>query len=232
MKVNYLKQRHIGLSEQDEQKMLKVIGAESVEQLIAETMPEDILLKEPIELPEPLTEQQMLDSLTASAQANVLNRSYIGRGWYGTITPSVIRRNVLENPVWYTSYTPYQAEVSQGRLEALFNFQTMISDLTGLPLANCSLLDEATSAAEAVTMMRNLRSREQVKNGVCKVFVDEKIFPNTLSVMQTRAAGQGIELVIGRYADFEPTTDYFGAIAQMPNADRSEEHTSELQSQR
>lgn len=219
MKVNYLKQRHIGLSEQDEQKMLKVIGAESVEQLIAETMPEDILLKEPIELPEPLTEQQMLDSLTASAQANVLNRSYIGRGWYGTITPSVICRNVLENPVWYTSYTPYQAEVSQGRLEALFNFQTMISDLTGLPLANCSLLDEATSAAEAVTMMRNLRSREQVKNGVCKVFVDEKIFPNTLSVMQTRAAGQGIELVIGRYADFEPTTDYFGAIAQMPNAD-------------
>ena len=219
MKVNYLKQRHIGLSEQDEQKMLKVIGAESVEQLIAETMPEDILLKEPIELPEPLTEQQMLDALTASAQANVLNRSYIGRGWYGTITPSVIRRNVLENPVWYTSYTPYQAEVSQGRLEALFNFQTMISDLTGLPLANCSLLDEATSAAEAVTMMRNLRSREQVKNGVCKVFVDEKIFPNTLSVMQTRAARQGIELVIGRYADFEPTTDYFGAIAQMPNAD-------------
>ena len=219
MKVNYLKQRHIGLSEQDEQKMLKVIGAESVEQLIAETMPEDILLKEPVELPEPLTEQQMLDSLTASAQTNVLNRSYIGRGWYGTITPSVIRRNVLENPVWYTSYTPYQAEVSQGRLEALFNFQTMISDLTGLPLANCSLLDEATSAAEAVTMMRNLRSREQVKNGVCKVFVDEKIFPNTLSVMQTRAAGQGIELVIGRYADFEPTTDYFGAIAQMPNAD-------------
>lgn len=227
MKVNYLKQRHIGLSEQDEQKMLKVIGAESVEQLIAETMPEDILLKEPIELPEPLTEQQMLDSLTVSAQANVLNRSYIGRGWYGTITPSVIRRNVLENPVWYTSYTPYQAEVSQGRLEALFNFQTMISDLTGLPLANCSLLDEATSAAEAVTMMRNLRSREQVKNGVCKVFVDEKIFPNTLSVMQTRAAGQGIELVIGRYADFEPTAEYFGAIAQLPNADGAiEDYTS------
>ena len=219
MKVNYLKQRHIGLSEQDEQQMLKVIGVESVEQLIAETMPEDILLKKPIELPKPLTEQQMLDSLNASAQANVLNRSYIGRGWYGTITPSVIRRNVLENPVWYTSYTPYQAEVSQGRLEALFNFQTMISDLTGLPLANCSLLDEATSAAEAVTMMRNLRSRDQVKNGVCKVFVDEKIFPNTLSVMQTRAAGQGIELVIGRYADFEPTADYFGAIAQLPNAD-------------
>jgi len=219
VKVNYLKQRHIGLSEQDEQQMLKVIGVESVEQLIAETMPEDILLKKPIELPKPLTEQQMLDSLNASAQNNVLNRSYIGRGWYGTITPSVIRRNVLENPVWYTSYTPYQAEVSQGRLEALFNFQTMISDLTGLPLANCSLLDEATSAAEAVTMMRNLRSREQGKNGVCKVFVDEKIFPNTLSVMQTRAAGQGIELVIGRYADFEPTADYFGAIAQLPNAD-------------
>ena len=131
---------------------------------------------------------------------NLPYRSYIGRGWYGTITPAVIRRNMLENPVWYTSYTPYQAEVSQGRLEALFVFQTMISDLTGLPLANCSLLDEATAAAESVTMMRNLRSREQVKNNVSKVFVDEKIWPNTLSVLRTRAAGQGIEIVTGSYA--------------------------------
>ena len=219
VKVNYLKQRHIGLSAQDEQTMLKVIGAESVDQLISETMPEDILLKEPIVLSDPLSEQEMLDLLSSLAEENLPYRSYIGRGWYGTITPSVIRRNVLENPVWYTSYTPYQAEVSQGRLEALFNFQTMIADLTGLPLANCSLLDEATSAAEAVTMMRNLRSREQVKNGVSKVFVDEKIFANTLSVMQTRAAGQGIELVVGRYADFEPSAEYFGAIAQLPNAD-------------
>ncbi len=219
MKVNYLKQRHIGLSEADQQTMLQTIGAESMEQLIGQVMPKDILLPEPIELPEPLSEQEMLNSLQALSEQNVSARSYIGRGWYGTITPSVIRRNVLENPVWYTSYTPYQAEVSQGRLEALFNFQTLVSDLTGLPLANCSLLDEATAAAEAVTMMHNLRSREQAKAGVRKVFVDEKMFSNTLSVMQTRATGQDIELVVGRYADFEPTAEYFGAIAQLPNAD-------------
>ena len=155
------------------------------------------------------------------ASANEVQRSYIGRGWYGTVTPAVIRRNMLENPVWYTSYTPYQAEVSQGRLEALFVYQTMISDLTGLPLANCSLLDEATAAAEAVTMMRNLRSREQVKNGVKKVFVDEKIWPNTLAVLRTRAAGQEIELVLGSYAQFVPSADYFGALVQWPNADGS-----------
>ena len=130
---------------------------------------------------------------------------------------------MLENPVWYTSYTPYQAEVSQGRLEALFVFQTMVSDLTGLPLANCSLLDEATAAAESVTMMRNLRSREQVKNNVCKVFVDEKIWPNTLSVLRTRAAGQGIEIVTGSYADFTPSAEFFGALVQWPNSDGSVE---------
>ena len=219
MKSNYLENRHIGLSEKDEQKMLEVIGAKSLEQLIHETMPEDILLPEPIEMDAPMSEQELLDYTQALADENVPAHSLIGRGWYGSITPAVIRRNVLENPVWYTSYTPYQAEVSQGRLEALFNFQTLVSDLTGLPLANCSLLDEATSAAEAVTMMRNLRSREQVKNGVCKVFVDEKIFPNTLSVMRTRAVGQGIELVVGRYADFEPTAEFFGALVQLPNAD-------------
>ena len=146
-------------------------------------------------------------------------KNFIGRGWDGTNTPAVIARNMLENPVWYTSYTPYQAEISQGRLEALFIFQTMIADLTGLPLSNCSLLDEATAAAEAVTMMRNLRSREQVKNGVCKVFVDERMFGNTLSVMRTRAIGQGIELVMGKWENFEPTAEYFGAIVQWPNAD-------------
>ncbi|MGM9837368.1 MAG: aminomethyl-transferring glycine dehydrogenase [Paludibacteraceae bacterium] len=219
MKENYLQHRHIGLSKQDEQQMLREIGAESMQQLIAETMPKDILLPEPIQLDDALSESELLNLMADMAQANQNKRSYIGRGWYGTVTPAVIRRNVLENPVWYTSYTPYQAEVSQGRLEALFNFQTLVSDLTGLPLANCSLLDEATAAAEAVTMMRNLRTREQQKNNVCKVFVDEKIFPNTLSVMRTRAAGQGIELVVGNYADFEPTIDYFGAIAQLPNAD-------------
>jgi len=202
--------------------MLETIGAESVEALVKETMPADILLPEPIELADAVTEQEFLNEAEASlAENNTFARSYIGRGWYGAITPAVIRRNILENPVWYTSYTPYQAEVSQGRLEALFVFQTMISDLTGLPLANCSLLDEATAAAESVTMMRNLRSREQVKANVRKVFVDEKIWPNTLSVLRTRAKGQDIEIVTGSYADFAPNAEFFGALVQWPNSDGS-----------
>ena len=221
MKVNYLEMRHIGLSEADEKKMLEAVGAESMDALVRETMPADILLPEGIELDEAATEQAHLETAETLLNTNVPARSYIGRGWYGTITPAVIRRNMLENPVWYTSYTPYQAEVSQGRLEALFVFQTMVSDLTGLPLANCSLLDEATAAAESVTMMRNLRSREQVKNNVCKVFVDEKIWPNTLSVLRTRAAGQGIEIVTGSYADFTPSAEFFGALVQWPNSDGS-----------
>ena len=226
MKTNYLKSRHIGLTEQDQQQMLEVIGVQSVDELIAQTMPADILLQEPLDLDEPLTEQEHLNTVHDMAQKNQLYRSYIGRGWYGTITPAVIQRNILENPVWYTSYTPYQAEVSQGRLEALFVYQTMISDLTGLPLANCSLLDEATAAAEAVTMMRNLRTRDMVKAGVKKVLVDKKIFANTLHVMQTRAKGQDIELVMVDYACV--TSDwlaehgpFFGAIVQCPNADGS-----------
>ena len=223
MQVNYLKSRHIGLSEEDKKQMLAEVGVESMEQLIEQTMPKDILLQEPLDLDEPLTEQEHLDTIADMAAENLPYKSLIGRGWYGTITPAVIARNVLENPVWYTSYTPYQAEVSQGRLEALFVFQTMVSDLTGLPLANCSLLDEATAAGEAVTMMRNLRTREQVKNNVCKVFVDEKIFANTQSVMNTRAAGQGIELVRGNYAAFKPSPEYMGAIVQLPNADGSVE---------
>ena len=224
MKTNYLKSRHIGLTEQDQQQMLEVIGVKSVDELIAQTMPADILLEDPLDLDEPLTEQEHLNTVHDMAQKNQLYRSYIGRGWYGSITPAVIQRNILENPVWYTSYTPYQAEVSQGRLEALFVYQTMISDLTGLPLANCSLLDEATAAAEAVTMMRNLRSRDMVKAGVKKVLVDKKIFANTLHVMRTRAKGQDIELVMVDYACV--TSDwlaengpFFGAIVQWPNAD-------------
>jgi glycine dehydrogenase len=221
MNVNYLENRHIGLMPEDEKHMLEVVGAESMDALVRETMPADILLPEPIELEQALTEQKQLENAEELLAENIPARSYIGRGWYGTITPAVIRRNMLENPVWYTSYTPYQAEVSQGRLEALFVFQTMISDLTGLPLANCSLLDEATAAAESVTMMRNLRSREQVKANVRKVFVDEKVWPNTLSVLRTRAKGQDIDIVTGPYADFEPNADYFGALVQWPNSDGS-----------
>jgi len=219
MQVNYLESRHIGLTSEDEKKMLEAVGAESMEALVREAMPADILLPDGIELDQALTEQKYLENAEELLAENIPARSYIGRGWYGTITPAVIRRNMLENPVWYTSYTPYQAEVSQGRLEALFVFQTMISDLTGLPLANCSLLDEATAAAEAVTMMRNLRSREQVKANVRKVFVDEKVWPNTLSVLRTRAQGQDIEIVTGSYADFEPTDEFFGALVQWPNSD-------------
>lgn len=220
--MNNLVNRHIGLSEADKRLMLQTIGVADEQELIRQTMPADILLPED-QRPkiEAMTEQEHLDSMHDLQAQNQLWRTYIGRGWYGTLTPSVITRNVLENPVWYTSYTPYQAEISQGRLEALFAFQTLISDLTGLPLANCSLLDEATAAAEAVTMMRNLRNRQQVKDDVKKVFVDAKIFPNTLSVMRTRAFGQGIELVIGDYAAFTPSPEFFGAIVQLPNADGS-----------
>ena len=220
--MNNLVNRHIGLSEADKRLMLQTIGVADEQELIRQTMPADILLPED-QRPkiEAMTEQEHLDSMHDLQAQNQLWRTYIGRGWYGTLTPSVITRNVLENPVWYTSYTPYQAEISQGRLEALFAFQTLISDLTGLPLANCSLLDEATAAAEAVTMMRNLRSRQQVKDDVKKVFVDAKIFPNTLSVMRTRALGQSIELVIGDYAAFTPSPEFFGAIVQLPNADGS-----------
>lgn len=220
-KTAYLSSRHIGINEAEEKEMLRIVGAQSVDELINQTMPDNILLPEGLSLDKPMSENEHLQDMLALSDKNAKWKTYIGRGWYGTITPAVIQRNMLENPVWYTSYTPYQAEVSQGRLEALFVFQTMISDLTGLPLANCSLLDEATSAAEAVTMMRNLRSRDQVKNEVVKVFVDKSIFPNTLSVMKTRAAGQGIELVMGDYVSFEPNAEYFGAIVQLPNAEGS-----------
>ncbi len=215
---NYLEPRHIGLNKADEQQMLATVGASSVQELIEQIIPADIRLSEPLDLPEALTEGEHLASVYALSQENKLYKSYIGRGWYDTATPAVIARNVLENPVWYTSYTPYQAEVSQGRLEALFIFQTAVSDLTGLPLANCSLLDEATAAAEAVTMMRNLRSRQQVKDGANKLFVDNNIFPETIAVLKTRAAGQGIELVFGDYALFQFTPEFFGAILQLPNA--------------
>ena len=228
MKTNYLQSRHIGLNESEQQHMLDTIGVKSIDELIAQTMPSDILLDEPLDLDEPLTEQEHLSTMHQMAAKNQLYRSYIGRGWYGSITPAVIQRNILENPVWYTSYTPYQAEISQGRLEALFVYQTMISDLTGLPLANCSLLDEATAAAEAVTMMRNLRSRDMVKAGVNKVLVDNKIFENTLSVMRTRAIGQGIELVMVNYEQvtaewLAANGPFFGAIVQWPNAEGSVE---------
>ena len=162
MKTDLLACRHIGISHKDEEHILHKIGVNSLDELIDKVIPANIRLKETISLPPTLTEYEFGKHISELAAKNKLYATYIGMGWYNTITPAVIQRNVLENPVWYTSYTPYQTEVSQGRLEALINFQTAVSDLTGMPLANSSLLDEATAAAEAVTMMNNLRSREKI----------------------------------------------------------------------
>ncbi len=218
MKTDLLASRHIGINEHDAEIMLKKIGMNSVDELIEKTIPANILLPDALPLPEPMTEYEYGQHIAALAGKNKLYTTYIGMGWYNTIAPAVILRNVFENPVWYTSYTPYQAEVSQGRLEALMNFQTAVSDLTALPLANCSLLDEATAAAEAVSMMFALRSRAQQKSGANVVLVDEEIFPQTLAVMTTRAIPQGIELRVGDYREFEFSPDVFACLVQYPNA--------------
>ncbi|NDV82630.1 aminomethyl-transferring glycine dehydrogenase [Bacteroides sp. 51] len=218
MKIDLLADRHIGITPKDEEIMLKKIGVKSLDELIEKTIPANIRLKEPMKLSETLSEHKFAQHMGELSAKNKLFTSYIGMGWYDTITPAPIQRNVFENPVWYTSYTPYQAEVSQGRLEALINFQTAVSDLTALPLANCSLLDEGTAAAEAVSMMYALRSRDQQKSGANVVFVDENIFPQTLAVMNTRAVPQGIILLTGKYQEFEITSNVFACILQYPNS--------------
>lgn len=219
MKTDVFADRHIGITADEEAIMLNKIGVESLDDLIDKTIPANIRPKEPMKLTEDaLSECAFAKHIGDLAAKNKIYTSYIGMGWYGTITPAVIQRNVFENPVWYTSYTPYQAEVSQGRLEALMNFQTVVSDLTGLPLANCSLLDEGTAAAEAVTMMYALRSRDQQKRGANVVFIDENIFPQTLAVINTRAIPQGIEIRVGKYSECEWTEEIFAAILQYPNA--------------
>ena len=213
--------RHVGIADEEIPGMLKTIGVNSLDELIDQTIPANIRLKEPLNLPEAMTEREFAEHIAELASKNEVFTSYIGMGWYDTICPAPIQRNVFENPIWYTSYTPYQAEVSQGRLEALLNFQTVIAELTGLPLANCSLLDEATAAAEAVTMFFGARSRQQAKAGANVIFVDEKIFPSTLAVIHTRMIPQGIKIVTGDYKKFEFTPDVFGAIVQFPNSDGS-----------
>ncbi len=221
MKNDLLARRHIGITPNDEAQMLSKIGVESLDALIAQTIPANIRLQQPLPLPEPMTEYEYGQHIASIASKNKLYTTYIGMGWYASVTPAVIQRNVFENPVWYTAYTPYQAEVSQGRLEALMNFQTVVCDLTAMPLSNCSLLDEATAAAEAVSMMYALRPREMQKSGANTVFVDENIFPQTLAVMQTRAVPQGIELRTGKYEDMEMTPDVFACVLQYPNANGS-----------
>ncbi len=212
-------ERHIGPRAEDVEEMLKVIGVKSVDELIGQTVPESIRLKEPLDLPAPLSEDEFLTRIKAVAGKNKLYRTFIGQGYYDTIAPAVIVRNILENPAWYTSYTPYQAEVSQGRLEALLNFQTMVLELTGLEMTNCSLLDEATAAAEAMTMMYALRGKEMKKAGANRLFVDNQVFEQTKDVLITRSAPQGIELVFGDYDTFEFTAEVFGAVVQYPASD-------------
>ncbi len=223
-----LQARHIGISAQDEASMLQTVGVSTLDELINQTIPSTIRLQIPIELPEPLTERQYAEHISEIASKNKLFTSYIGQGWYDCITPAVIQRNIFENPSWYTSYTPYQAEISQGRLEALLNFQTAVCDFTAMPLANASLLDEATAGAEAATMMLNLRSREQVKNEANILLVDSAVFPQTIAVLKTRAEAQGIKLEIGNWESWILTDKHFGVIIQYPNANGNVEDYSEL----
>lgn len=213
---NFIK-RHIGINEHELPNMLKSIGVSSIDELIKKTIPNSIHLQKELSLPEGLNEYEYMQEIKRIASKNKVFRSYIGLGYYNTITPGVIIRNILENPGWYTAYTPYQAEISQGRLEAVLNFQTMISDLTGLPLANASLLDEATAAAEAMTMMYNLRSREAIKQGINKIFISKDLFPQSIEVIKSRAIPQGIELEIGDESQLDFNANYFGIIVQYPN---------------
>jgi len=211
--------RHIGTDERGVSEMLRTIGVRSTEELIEQVIPDAIRLKKPLNLPpQGMSEYQFAAHIRAIAGKNKLYRSLIGMGYYGTATPAVIQRNVFENPAWYTSYTPYQAEISQGRLEALLNFQTAVISLTGMEVGNCSLLDEATAAAEAMLMMYALRSREAVQQGRNILFVDENIFPQTFDLLLTRSEPFGIEIVCDSYDGYEFSGREFGAIVQYPAA--------------
>lgn len=219
--MNYLshpdkfENRHIGSSKSELEEMAKFCGFNSVDDLIENTIPKNIRSSKPLNIGEPLSEQEYLHELKKIAEKNKVFKSYIGMGYYPTITPSVIRRNILENPGWYTQYTPYQAEIAQGRLEALLNFQTMVSDLTGLPIANASLLDEGTAAAEAMIMFHNLRKKDKANSH--KIFVSEDIFPQTIDVLKTRANNLGIELVIGNHNSIEFNNKFYALIVQYPS---------------
>jgi len=215
LNINYkedFKDRHIAPNSDDTEAMLNTLGLNSVDELIGQTVPEKIRLKQPLNLPAAKSEKEYLASLKQTASLNKVFKSYIGQGYYDTITPGVILRNVMENPGWYTQYTPYQAEIAQGRLQALLNFQTMVIDLTGMEIANASLLDEGTAAAEAMFMQYSLRKDQQAK----KYFVSELVFPQTIDILKTRANPFGIELVIGNHEEISLTPEFFGAIIQYP----------------
>lgn len=218
--------RHVGPDAIDIQKMCGIIGVSNLDDLIDKTIPSSIRIKDELELDEPLTEYEFLKHIKNIASMNKIYKSYIGLGYYPTVTPSVIQRNILENPGWYTQYTPYQAEISQGRLEALLNFQTMIIDLTGLPVANASLLDESTAAAEVMTMFYSTRKPNKKKSNV--FFVSEKVFPQTIDVLKTRSEPLGIELLIGDHNKIELTDDIYGLLVQYPCTDGEIYDYSEL----
>ena len=216
MNTNSFQLRHIGPNKKEQEQMLNTIKANSLDQLIDETVPDNILLKNPLDLEPAMSEYQYLAHIKELSEKNKVFKSYIGLGYNEAIVPSVIQRNILENPGWYTAYTPYQAEIAQGRLEALLNYQTMICDLTGMELANASLLDESTAAAEAMALLFDVRERAKKKAGATKFFVSDEILPQTLSLLQTRSIPIGIELVIGNHEDFNFEDDFFGAILQYP----------------
>jgi glycine dehydrogenase len=216
MKTDAFALRHIGTGENDLNHMLKTIGVDTEDQLIYETIPTDIRLKNELNLEKPMTEYEYLNHIQELGKKNKVFKSYIGLGYNPAIVPAVIQRNVFENPGWYTAYTPYQAEIAQGRLEAILNYQTTVIELTGMEIANASLLDEGTAAAEAMTLLFDVRTRDQKKNNVSKFFVSEEILPQTLSVLQTRSTPLNIELVVGNHETFDFSSDFFGAILQYP----------------
>src|SRR3990170_2434558 len=206
--------RHIGPRDNQLQDMVKICGVNSVDELIDETIPSNIRLNKELNLSPAVSEHTFIENLTKIASLNKIFKSYIGMGYHPVIMPSVIQRNILENPGWYTQYTPYQAEIAQGRLEALLIFQTMISDLTAMDIANASLLDEGTAAAEAMTMFYSLRPKSKKEANL--FFVSEDCYPQTIDVLKTRALPLGIELRIGDYKSAELTDDFFGLLVQYP----------------
>lgn len=208
--------RHIGVRNEDLKKMFEIVGVNNLEQLIYETIPDDIRLNAELNLPEAISEHEFLTHVQELSKKNKVFKSYIGLGYHECLTPSPIKRNILENPGWYTAYTPYQAEIAQGRLEALLNFQTMVCDLTKMEIANASLLDESTAAAEAMTMLFDVRTRQQKKEGVLKFFVSEEVLPQTLELLKTRANPLNIELVIGNHEEFDFSSSFYGALLQYP----------------
>jgi glycine dehydrogenase len=216
MKKYNFSDRHIGPRKSEISTMLKSVGVDTINDLINQTIPSHIQLSSDMDLPKPLSEHRFIEHMKTLASQNCCYRSYIGMGYFNTVLPAVIQRNILENPGWYTSYTPYQAEISQGRLEALLNFQTMVSDLTAMDLANASLLDEGTSAAEAMIMLYNSRTRSQKKENVNKFFVSEMCLPQTIDILNTRSEPLGIEIIIGNHLEYDFSKSCFAVLLQYP----------------